>query len=82
MYPSSQNFVYYLEELSQLGVDMHNEGVNPFAPENIARFKALDMRYNHEVFYEQMPAFYGEIWSEVRAILSVYSTFNRSKRLC
>jgi len=40
-----------------LGVDMHNEGVNPFAPENIARFKALDARYNHEVFYEQMPAF-------------------------
>jgi mannose-6-phosphate isomerase-like protein (cupin superfamily) len=57
MYPSSQDFVHYLEELSQLGVDMHNEGVNPFAPENIARFKALDARYNHEVFYEQMPAF-------------------------
>lgn len=57
MYPSSQDFVHYLEELSQLGLDMRNEGVNPFAPENIARFKALDARYNHEVFYEQMPVF-------------------------
>lgn len=55
MYPSNQDFAHYLEELAQLGVDMHNEGVNPFAPENIARFKALDTRYNHEVFYEQMP---------------------------
>lgn len=34
---------------------MHNEGVNPFAPENLARFKALDARYDHEVYYEQMP---------------------------
>jgi mannose-6-phosphate isomerase-like protein (cupin superfamily) len=55
MYPSSQDFAHYLEELAQLGMDMHNEGVNPFAPENISRFKALDARYNHEVFYEQMP---------------------------
>lgn len=55
MYPSSQDFAHYLEELAQLGTDMHNEGANPFAPESIARFKALDARYNHEVFYEQMP---------------------------
>lgn len=56
MYPSAQNFAHYLEELAQLGEDLHNEGANPFAPESIARFKALDARYNHEVFYEQMPA--------------------------
>lgn len=56
MYPSSQDFAHYLEELSQLGTDLHNEGANPFAPESIAQFKALDARYNHEVFYEQMPA--------------------------
>jgi uncharacterized cupin superfamily protein len=56
LYPSTQNFAHYLEELAQLGEDMQNEGVNPFAPESIARFKALDARYNHEVFYEQMPA--------------------------
>jgi quercetin dioxygenase-like cupin family protein len=55
MYPSSQDFAHYLEELAQLGEDLVNEGVDPFAPENIARFKALDARYNHEVFYEQMP---------------------------
>jgi quercetin dioxygenase-like cupin family protein len=55
MYPSTQDFAHYLEELSQLGTDLHNEGANPFAPESIARFKALDARYNHEVFYEQMP---------------------------
>lgn len=55
MYPSSQDFVHYLEELAQLGVDMHHEGANPFAPESITRFKALDARYNHEVFYELMP---------------------------
>jgi mannose-6-phosphate isomerase-like protein (cupin superfamily) len=55
IYPSAQDFAHYLEELAQLGLDMHNEGVNPFAPENIARFKALDARYKHEVFYEQMP---------------------------
>ena len=55
MYPSTQDFAHYLEELAQLGEDMQNEGVNPFAPENIARFKALDARYNHEVFYELMP---------------------------
>lgn len=55
MYPSSQDFAHYLEELSELGLAIHNEGVNPFAPENIARFKALDTRYDHEVFYEQMP---------------------------
>ena len=57
LYPSQQDFAHYLEELAQLGLDMHNEGLNPFAPENIARFKALDARYNHEVFYDQMPAF-------------------------
>jgi mannose-6-phosphate isomerase-like protein (cupin superfamily) len=57
MYPSTQDFAHYLEELAQLGLDMHNEGVDPFAPENLARFKALDARYNHEVFYEQMPEF-------------------------
>ncbi len=55
MYQSSQDFAHYLEELAQLGADMHNEGANPFASESIARFKALDARYNHEVFYEQMP---------------------------
>ena len=55
MYPSTQDFAHYLEELAQLGEDMQNEGVNPFAPENMARFKALDARYNHEVFYELMP---------------------------
>jgi quercetin dioxygenase-like cupin family protein len=55
MYPSTQDFAHYLEELAQLGLDMQNEGVNPFAPENIVRFKELDARYNHEVFYEQMP---------------------------
>ena len=54
--PGTQNFAQYLEELSQLGADLHNEGANPFAPESIARFKALDARYNHEVFYDQMPA--------------------------
>lgn len=57
IYPGTQDFAHYLEELSQLGADMHNEGVNPFAPENITRFKTLDQRYNHEVFYDQMPAF-------------------------
>ena len=57
MYPSSQNFAHYLEELAQLGADMHNEGKNPHAPENLAHFKALDARYNHEVYYEQMPDF-------------------------
>jgi len=56
MYPGTQDFAHYLEELSQLGADLHNEGANPFAPESIARFKALDARYNHEVFYDQMPA--------------------------
>ena len=55
MYPSSQDFAHYLEELAQLGTDLNNEGANPFAPESIARFKALDARYQHEVFYEQMP---------------------------
>jgi len=57
LYPSAQNFAHYLEELAQLGDDLHAEGANPFAPESIARFKALDARYDHEVFYEQMPAF-------------------------
>lgn len=57
MYPSTQDFAHYLEELAQLGLDMNNEGVNPFAPENIAHFKTLDAKYNHEVFYDQMPAF-------------------------
>ena len=56
MYPGTQDFVKYLEELSQLGADLHKEGANPFAPESIARFKALDLLYDHEVFYEQMPA--------------------------
>ena len=55
MYPSSQNFAHYLEELAQLGTDLYNEGANPFAPESIARFKALDARYDQEVFYEKMP---------------------------
>ncbi len=55
LYPGSQNFAHYLEELSDLGAALHSEGANPFAPESIARFKALDARYNHEVFYEQMP---------------------------
>ena len=48
MYPSSQDFAHYLEELSDLGFAIHSEGGNPFAPENLARFKALDARYNHE----------------------------------
>lgn len=56
MYPSNtQDFAHYLEELSDLGGAIHAEGGNPFAPENMARFKALDARYNHEVFYEKMP---------------------------
>lgn len=55
MYPSSQDFAHYLEELSDLGLALHNEGANPFAPESIARFKELDARYDHEVFYELMP---------------------------
>ena len=57
MFPSSQNFAHYLEELSQLSQDLRTEGANPFAPESIARFRVLDARYQHEVFYEQMPAF-------------------------
>lgn len=57
MYPSTQDFAHYLEELAQLGEDLHTEGANPFAPDSIARFKALDARYDHEVFYEQMPEF-------------------------
>ena len=57
IYPSDQNFAHYLEELAQLGGQLHAEGANPMAPENLARFKALDARYDHEVFYEQMPAF-------------------------
>lgn len=57
LYPSKQNFVHYLEELAQLGEDLHKEGANPFAPESLTRFRALDARYNHEVFYEQMPDF-------------------------
>ncbi len=55
MYPSTQDFAHYLEELSDLGFAIHNEGANPFAPESIARFKELDARYDHEVFYERMP---------------------------
>lgn len=55
-YPSSQDFAHYLEELAQLVEDMVKEGLNPMAPENMPRFKALDARYNQEVFYEQMPA--------------------------
>lgn len=55
MYPSTQDFAHYLEELSDLGAAMQNEGANPFAPESIARFKKLDDRYDHEVFYELMP---------------------------
>jgi mannose-6-phosphate isomerase-like protein (cupin superfamily) len=56
LYPSTQNFAHYLEELAQLGYEIHISGTDPFAPDNIAKFKALDARYNHEVFYEQMPA--------------------------
>jgi mannose-6-phosphate isomerase-like protein (cupin superfamily) len=55
MYPGTQNFAHYLEELAALGYAIHSEGGNPFAPENLARFKALDAQYNHEVFYEKMP---------------------------
>ena len=57
MYPGTQDFVHFLEELADLGAAIHAEGANPFAPESIARFKALDAQYNHEVFYEQMPEF-------------------------
>ena len=57
LYPSAQDFAHYLEELAALGEAIHAEGANPFAPESLARFKALDARYDHEVFYEQMPAF-------------------------
>ncbi len=39
---------------------MHDEGANPFAPESIARFKSLDARYHHEVFYDQMPEHLGK----------------------
>ncbi len=52
MYPGLQDFAHYLEELSDLGAALHNEGANPFAPESLARFKALDARYNNGVFYE------------------------------
>ena len=55
MYPGTQDFAHYLEELSDLGFALHSEGANPFAPESLARFKALDARYNHKVFYEKMP---------------------------
>lgn len=55
MYPGTQNFAHYLEELSALGFAIHTEGGNPFAPENMVRFKDLDAKYNHEVFYEKMP---------------------------
>lgn len=55
MYPGTQDFAHYLEELADLGAAIHTEGANPFAPESMARFKALDARHNHEVFYEQMP---------------------------
>ncbi|GAB2558527.1 cupin domain-containing protein [Spirosoma aerophilum] len=55
MYPGTQDFAHYLEELSELGAALHAEGANPFASESLVRFKALDARYNHEVFYEQMP---------------------------
>ncbi|MVM40855.1 hypothetical protein GO730_29435 [Spirosoma sp. HMF3257] len=54
LYPSTQNFAHYLEELSQLDEDLHNERANPFAPENIVMFNALDARYKHEIFYEQI----------------------------
>ena len=57
LYPGTQDFAHYLEELSDLGAALHTEGANPFAPDSIARFKALDARYDHEVFYEQMPEF-------------------------
>ena len=56
LYPSAQDFAHYLEELAQLGADLHAEVANPFAPESLVRFKALDARYDQEVFYEQMPA--------------------------
>jgi quercetin dioxygenase-like cupin family protein len=55
MYPSIQNFAQYIEELAQLGENIMKGGGNPFAPGSIARFKSLDAKYNHEVFYEQMP---------------------------
>ncbi len=55
MYPGTQDFAHYLEELSDLGAALYAEGADPFAPESMARFKALDARYNHEVFYEKMP---------------------------
>jgi hypothetical protein len=55
MYPSTQDFAHFLEELADLGTALHNEGANLFAPKSIARMKALDARYNHEVFYERMP---------------------------
>lgn len=34
---------------------MYTKGDNPFVPESIARFKALDTRYDQEIFYEKMP---------------------------
>ncbi len=55
MYPSTQNFAHYLEELAELGGVIFAEGGNPMSPENLARFKALDAKYNHEVYYEKMP---------------------------
>ena len=55
MYPGVQDFAHYLEELSDLCANIEQEKANPHAPESIARFKALDAKYNHEVFYEQMP---------------------------
>jgi quercetin dioxygenase-like cupin family protein len=57
MYPSTQDFAGYLKELAKLGSDLYDEQADPFAPESIARFKSLDARYNHEVFYDQMPSF-------------------------
>lgn len=41
MYPGTQDFVHYLEELSDLG----RLSMPEFAPESLARFKALDARH-------------------------------------
>jgi len=57
LFHGTQDFTHYLEGLAQLGADLHAAGAAPFAPTSLARFKALDARYDHEVFYEQMPAF-------------------------
>ena len=68
MYPSTQDFAHYLEELADLGQALHNEGANPFAPKSIARFKALDARYDHEVFYEKCPITWGSTGRKAEAV--------------